>query len=405
MLHIYKKCEKSLDNLHGIIEITNPSEIDRPFLLCLSAQDSYDKSVFGIIKEGARASRVRTSDELASGYKIDEVPVDFIGVHYKRDTIKQKRSTAVLEELIYPYLSVAKTKEDLMKKARMINIFAYCDGTRTYLEIEQGLTNKLLNDGYSEEDIKDILSQISLVSISTEVDLSDVKATTILFKDANDVEVYDYISKMSRRKIEELGREAIIGTLKKNGNAIAYVYNGTGNHELREYLSDENIVKPALCAVICQLLTNSIKNKDSKELIPINAQDLLKTVIRFNGEYGTLEEHFEKIEGLIDYHGATKYTESEHELLLQLDIAYKNLQAIKQSAEQEKAAHQKEHERNQLLINGIKEKCSDVAFAQIVVKNGMWNADKTTQEQLQMKTDREIREEYEQSLSEGQTLK
>ena len=51
MLSIYKKVEKSMDNLYGIVSINNVQEIDRPFLLCLSAQDNYDKSVFGIVRE------------------------------------------------------------------------------------------------------------------------------------------------------------------------------------------------------------------------------------------------------------------------------------------------------------------------------------------------------------------
>ena len=34
MLTIYKKVEKSLDNLSGIIQINNISELSKPFLLC-----------------------------------------------------------------------------------------------------------------------------------------------------------------------------------------------------------------------------------------------------------------------------------------------------------------------------------------------------------------------------------
>ena len=39
MLSVYKKCEKSVDNPYGIIEI---KELDRPFLMCISAQGQMD---------------------------------------------------------------------------------------------------------------------------------------------------------------------------------------------------------------------------------------------------------------------------------------------------------------------------------------------------------------------------
>ena len=74
MLQVYKKVEKSLDNPYGAISIQNLEELNKPFLLCLSAHDSNPKSIFGIIKEGARAARVNTTDEMAARFKIDELP-------------------------------------------------------------------------------------------------------------------------------------------------------------------------------------------------------------------------------------------------------------------------------------------------------------------------------------------
>jgi 3-dehydroquinate synthase len=80
MLRVFKKCEKSIDKLYGVKEIVDFENYDEPFLMCISSQDSIDKSVFGLIKEGARAARVRTSDEIAAGFKIDEMPIDFLGI-------------------------------------------------------------------------------------------------------------------------------------------------------------------------------------------------------------------------------------------------------------------------------------------------------------------------------------
>ena len=54
MIEIYKKCEKSIDNKYGIEKIDNLDELRKPFLMCLSSTED-DNSVFGLIKEGARA--------------------------------------------------------------------------------------------------------------------------------------------------------------------------------------------------------------------------------------------------------------------------------------------------------------------------------------------------------------
>ena len=52
MLSIYKKVEKSSDNPSGIVQINSISELNKPFLLCLSAQDNHDNSIYGTIREG-----------------------------------------------------------------------------------------------------------------------------------------------------------------------------------------------------------------------------------------------------------------------------------------------------------------------------------------------------------------
>ena len=74
MLSIYKKCEKSLSNPSGIVEITNINELSKPFLLCISTQDIIDKSIYGIMREGAQAARVCTSQEDAP-FKLSSIPL------------------------------------------------------------------------------------------------------------------------------------------------------------------------------------------------------------------------------------------------------------------------------------------------------------------------------------------
>ena len=103
MLNIYKRVEKSLDNLSGIVEIQRVEELERPFLLCLSAQDNYDKSIYGIIKKGAQAARVYTSEEAAAGFKIDNMPADFLGLRFRSDNVYTNNYEEIVNKLIYPH--------------------------------------------------------------------------------------------------------------------------------------------------------------------------------------------------------------------------------------------------------------------------------------------------------------
>lgn len=396
MFTVYKKCEKSLDNLHGVVEVENPSELDKPFLFCLAAQESYEKSVFGVIKEGARAARVRTTDEYAGGFKIDEMPVYFLGALYKRNKLKDERETSILNDFIYPFIKKGKDVDEMVKRARMINFLTYCDATKVYVELEKRLIEKLSHDGLSEEDINKIVSQIGVVSIASEVDISKLHANTILFKDANDREVFDFISKTALKKMEQIGREAIIGSLKANGTVTTYVYNGTGEHELKAYFDDETIVKSSLCAAVSKLLENSVKNMHSDKLIPLSSRELLQTVMRYSGEFISTSELLTRLDGELSYNGTPRYTKSEDEMLSKLDESYKQLIKARSALETANRELEGERKKSTTLMTGIKEKCSDVAFEQIVVKNGYWNSSQRSDDIDSLPTDRQVREQYEQ---------
>ena len=388
MIKVYKKCEKSLDNPHGIVEIKS---LDKPFLMCLSAQDMMEKSVFGIIKEGARSARVRTSDELAGGFKIDELDIDFLGVLYKREDIKDKKSDELVDKFFFP-LFENKSLEEMKKQARKMNFFIYCNGVSDFIKIENKLHSKFLSLGLTEEESKSVLSQISLVAIATEINVSKITATTVVYKDVNDSEVFDYISKIGDKNMQSLGRETFISKFTKS--VLTYTYNGTGNHELKEYFNDSTPVKSALSAIVSKLIENSIKNEHSKELIPISIDYLLPILRKNNSEFFSSESILSQLDESLDYGVSSRYSKEEHELLVKLDQAYKKLASTKRSLEMVTKECEEERSKKDSLIRGIKEKCSDVAFEQIVCANGLWNSQNNSHFN-ELKTDRQIREEYE----------
>lgn len=308
MFKIYKKCEKSIDRPNGVMEIENLSEYNNPFMLCMSSDETVDNSIFGVIKEGARAARVCTTDEFAGGYKIDDMKVDFLGVKYFNEDVN---NNSLVDDFIYPYLK----KGDIKVQARKINFFTYCNATRIYVEIEKRLREKLINDGYDDKNIKEILSQISLISVASDVDIANIYASGVLFKDINDPYVYDYVSKTASKKMSVLGRNTYLGYLRANG-PVLFAFNGTGEHSLKEYFKAGNLVKSSLCSVTSFLLDNSINNAKAHEFVPISTRMLLKMALRYNSEFEDSDSLLHKLEEEITYDGASKYIKEEYEKAL-----------------------------------------------------------------------------------------
>ncbi len=317
MYKIYKKCEKSVDNEYGIKEIKSVDEVNNPFLFCIASKDD-DSSTFGIIKEGARAARIRTTDELAGGFKLDEIKVDFLGYKYDNDGNFKN----IVDDFIYPLLSSERELSKMIKAARRMNFFVYCNAAEVYVQIEKRLKERLLTDGLSENDIKRILSQISLVCIATEIDVSNVYATTAIFKDANDKDVYDYISKVGEKRMNYNNRMSTLGNLRTDGNGVAYVFYGDGEHNLKSYFNDNNIVKSSLCATVSRLVENSLKNEKSKDFIPISSKTLIPIILRYNAEFENNDILLNRLDNSLDYE-ASRYSENEHYELKEFEESLK----------------------------------------------------------------------------------
>ena len=325
MYKLYKKCEKSLDNLHGSYEIPNVEEYDKPFLLCITPLADNYKAAFGLITCGAEASRVRTSNELAGGFKIDEMPIDFLGFVYDKDNTNVHNDFNSLFGFIYSFLKKGK---DIKKQARKINIFAFCNSGLEYAECEKRLEVALLSDGYTEGQIDEILSQISLVTIASVANTGKLHATSIAFKDVNDRDINDKVAKLCAKKMIRLNRDSIVDRLGEN--ALVYAYNGFGDHLISGYFADNNIVKPTLCSCVSTIVENAIKNANSEELIPLNCKDLLRKIIKFNGEFEDIDTLTSIIDDTVDYGDVGRYNLEEHKLLLEKDNMCKELAKQKQ---------------------------------------------------------------------------
>lgn len=318
MLEIYRKIEKTKDNLFGNELVRNLAGSDKPFLFCISAQDNYDSSCYGIIKMGARAARVNTTDERAAGFKIEEVGVDFLGYKYKgHDYFKIDE---MVNNVLYPYLiSKGKSIENLKRQARKMNFFTYCDGTETYKAIEKKIENLLKEEGIKEEDIKDILSQITLLAVETLKDTNDLKCNSIVFLDVNDRE----FSKKTDKYKNLLGEKDVM--FKGTGpNSYIYIYKGDGDHSLKYYLSDECIAKPVICAVCSKVLERAIENEKFDTFNKSGDLGRLKELKMYGDvSRNRIKEALEHLDKHIVYEKATKYSVKEAKERVMIDKVYR----------------------------------------------------------------------------------
>lgn len=371
MLKVYKKIEKRMDNLLGILEVDNFSSLDKPFLLCLSTQDEIDKSIFGIMKMGVRAARVNTIDEVGAAYKIDEFPVDFLGMKYAKDESNKGKPKEIAEHLLYPFL-IAKGKDvyHMKKQARRINLFTFCAGTISYKEAEKELEEKLKDDNFYDEDINEILSQISLVAIGTMVDTSTMKAHTTTFIDVNDEEIFTGISKYYQKLLQEKRMKSLHGILGSEKHVL-YVYNGSGFHSLKENFLDDNIVKPAISSVVASYLQNSVQNEKVTDLIRVDGRDILKQL----DEYGVLSKDplslLKDLDNILSY-DTPKYTLEEAKMRQELDRSYKEMMRVKNKLDLVDNEKKRKENKINSLVEYIHEYSSEVTYYQILVNAGLW---------------------------------
>lgn len=402
MLEVYKRVEKTKDNPYGAVLVQNINQLDKPFLLCLSAQNTHPKSIFGIIKQGARAARVNTTDEFAAGFKIDEFPIDFLGVKFLRDASYQNNYEEITDRLIYPYLMGASQRPsviELEKRARRINIMAYCDGTLTYSMVEKRLISKLRYDGYSIEDIESILSQISLTCISTMVDLSNIKASTIGFIDVNDEEIENEKTPRYQNILQERKRRNLFGHLR-NSNNLVYIFKGSGKHSLKEYFKDDTTVKVAISATLGYFLENSVENESSKELVPLYMREAIKLLKYFGDERKNTDDLLNTLDSILSYNKAPKYTREEAKLRQELNEAYMDYNNLKSKQESAENLRKKLFKNIDALMKGIKTYSSETTMKQILCSAGMYQSPAGV-DIFQEKSDKQIREEYEQLLIDG----
>lgn len=404
MIYLYKKVNKTKYNTYGFIEIKGVKDLNRPFLLCLSGSDKYDKSVFGIMRAGVQLARGYTTKGMAAGFSIDCMPIDFLGISFKKDGKYSNNYDEIAERLLLPFLlKDGDTPKKVMKQARRVNILAYDKGAEEYRNIEVKLKSLLIKHGFSKEDTIDILTQFAVVALGTDADLDEVRATCTIFNDVNDVKIANVLGDKYRRVLER-NNANLMYLPYGNYNCLYYSFLGSGEHSLKSYLADNCIAKPSFSAVIANALELSLQNESVKSIIKMNMEVTLKVLYYYANENAKVQELLTVLDSRLNYANSYRYTLAEASLRKELDDSYKQIRKTRKSLEKEYMEESIINEKFNKLIKNIRKYCSDTTYYQILTSTGLW----ANKDVLELDSDRDIRKKYDKlpkSVKETSTKK
>ncbi len=259
------------------------------------------------------------------------------------------------------------------------------------------MKEKLHIDGYSEDDIKRILNEIKLVSIGTMVDTRDLDATSVTFVDVNDREIESRRTGYFRRLLAENKENRVFGTLNKDNNCL-FLYNGSGNHSLKEYFKSNALATPALFSVMTKMLEASIAGEK------VSSEDLITVLDTYSREDTPYEELVSRLDSSLSYGGAARYTKGEAALQRKLDASYNKMAILVHKNELLEDRVKTGDQKISNVISKIREYSSDTTFQQILGSAKMYQFARDDKDVFTEPSDREIRGLYEEIQEKGKKL-
>lgn len=380
-----------MENTSGFQVVPEIQMLQRPFLLCISAKNNLSKSIFGIMREGAQAARIQTTQDPAGRFKLDEFPVDILGIRFEKDENYCQSYTELADKFLYPFLTQKGMRfEDMRRQARKMNFFTYCDGAFTYKGAEERLEVLLQRDGFSKEDIHSILSQISLTVLESVIEAGELHATSITFVDVNDPAVECEKTDSYRDLLETSFYESTFSTLGDT-NGVLYIYNGSGVHNVKQFFKNNHcIAKAAVCAVVSMFLENSLENELGGDLFTLEVPQIISRLKRFADEKMGVKNCLIRLDESLSYNGAPRYTKSSVEIKMELDSVYKLLRKTNEAFIRSLNDKQGQDLRFKAVIHGMHDFSSDVTFEQVLTYARMWYP-KEDQNILSIPSDKQVR--------------
>lgn len=376
MIELYKKTRKSLENPLGSKKIENgENPFKKPVILCISAQDHIDKSVFGITKNCMSFARLRTSSDENARFKVEDFPASFLSIRKNTSNDVEKEDEAInqfVDEYFDEIIMKSGEKipvEQIQKNLRNINMVSYCNGTMRALKIVNEIQKRMEKAGYSNEEINNSISQISLVTLSTEMKLENEKCTIVDFRDLKDEEI-EHIN-LTRQMVENTLNSPINECMTKltEKNRAEYTFIGTGEHRVAQFKTDGKALPAVVSKVLGNSIENSIENEKSHIFKPLSIDNMIDGTdnIISEAENGkTRNDLIKEVDNSLYYGGAPKYSENECKLLNESDMLYKKNEELKKDL---KNKIEELDEANKKITNVkeiVKENATDATYAKVL---------------------------------------
>lgn len=368
MVTLYKKVDKTKENLYGF-DVLNKDDIPllKPTMICLSAQASYSKSIFGIVREGMRAARLRTSQGVAGKYALNDFPINFVGVHY--DYKGNGLGNDLAQDYFLPLISQNGQKINIKQaKQNMHNltIMTYCDGILEYFVLEETLTNLMQEIGYTSLEIKEILQELTIIGVLTMRDMANCLATSFQIVDVNDNEIFDEATPSLIESLQK--QETNHDFIKTSDNSGIYYFNGNGEHSIKSLFKDNYLPHALIVAIVSQSLTRSIDKRH--EFSFDNMQEMIASIINHYQVGYAPNEILKDLDEQIYYPGSRKLSNFECEYLDIIDELSRKTKNYENDIKILKSHKARLEESYQRLEIATKSTVSELEYMLILQKTG-----------------------------------
>lgn len=264
MIHIYEKVNKNEKYAYGIKEIVDENPFKNPCIITLIAIPDELKYINGSLRAVANL----VNPQIDTEYKRDK---RILGLGYgKRRVPTSEDLLEFVDNYFYPLVTKDNMKMDIidvMKNFRNLTFLTYCNGARNFILLENALIKMMEYVGYQSSEIKMILSQICLVSVTGNLIQSmGTNTTCIAFGDIYD-QKYELDYKIGLNIMRSLFKREYVYVNYES--LLGFVTARSSEGDLYRYMLEDPIITPRIKAILNTSLDNANDNKNSDSFNPI----------------------------------------------------------------------------------------------------------------------------------------
>ena len=347
MIELYELKEKTCANPRGSSKVTfgaNPF-MQGPVLLCIGNDPTSRNDAKNTTRYFANVVRLRTPEAVNASISLENFPINLVSYNsVQPNDNKDQEIEAFVNQYLSPLVETnlfRKSPVEAMKNMRNVNIVTFGEGIYEANKIEEKLKERLQRVGYSQDEIKDILSQVFAVFIGAPRIRLDEQFTSVAFSELEDSEIdrsFGNPAYFTAFKDQLKYNNLHEGCTGFSNNLIEYSrWNKGANHTLEDYYSKGKSFPAIISSVIYEGLNNSVQHHGATEaLLPLTLEQVTSdvgTYIRHAQQGLNIESIMAELDKRIAYTGMKKLTEGERRLRDELDYACGHIAAYQDAQE------------------------------------------------------------------------